>query len=178
MKSIRHKYQELGVEEFYKTQGNDYVNPHKDKLTKTVKIISNLWELDLNNSLDLCCGSGEITSVLDCSEGNDPYTYESYIKNTGKPCMTHTFDDIMHGKLTKQYNMIICSYALHLAEPSKLPQIIYQLSRICNQFLLISPHKKPEIKKDWGMTLDNSAYMEGIRIKLYKTNDKFRNNIK
>jgi len=170
MEAIRNKYSELGVDEYYRLHGNDYINPHLERLTSSVKMINHLWKLDLTNSLDLCCGSGEITSLLDCNEGCDPYTYQSYINNTGKPCMRFSFDDIMHGNLTKQYNTIVCSYALHLADKSKLPQIIYQLSRICNNFLLISPNKKPEIHEDWGMVLDNSAYINGVRIKYYKCN--------
>lgn len=169
MDSIRDKYSQLGVDNYYKIYGNEYVNPHLEQLTSSISIVKDFWKLDLSNSLDLCAGSGEITSLLDCSEGCDPYTYESYIKNTGKPCMRYSFDDIMQGKLDKEYNTIICSYALHLADKSKLPQIIYQLSRICNSFLLISPNKKPDIKEEWGMVLDNSTYIDGIRIKLYNT---------
>lgn len=169
MEAIRNKYSELGVDEYYKLHGNDYVNPHLEKLTSAVGTIKHFWKLDSSNSLDLCCGSGEITSVFDCTEGCDPYTYESYIEKTGKPCMRFTFDDIMHGKLDKKYKTIVCSYALHLADQSKLPQIVYQLSRICDNFLLITPNKKPEIKEEWGMECVNNAYLHGIRIKLYKT---------
>lgn len=169
MEAIRNKYAELGVDEYYKQHGNDYVNPHLKELTSAVRIIKDFWKLNLGTTLDLCSGSGEMTTILGCDEGCDPYTFESYTNNTGKPCMQYSFDDIMHGKLDKKYNTIVCSYALHLADTSKLPQIIYQLSRICNNFLLISPNKKPDIRKEWGMVLDNQAYIHGIRIKLYKT---------
>jgi len=169
MEAIRNKYSKLGVDEYYRIHGNDYVNPHLERLISSLTSIKELWDLDTSNSLDLCAGSGEITSILNCNEGCDPYTYQSYMKNTGKPCMRLSFDDIMHGKLTKQYNIIICSYALHLVDKSKLPQIIYQLSCVCDYFLLISPNKKPVINESWGMSLNNSEYLNGVRIKLYKT---------
>lgn len=169
MEAIRNKYAELGVDEYYKQHGNDYVNPHLDRLTSSVRMIKDFWKLDLTNSLDLCAGSGEITSILGCTEGCDPYTFESYTEKTGKPCMQYSFDDIMHGRLDKNYKTIVCSYALHLADRSKLPLIVYQLSLVCNEFILISPNKKPEINEDWGMTLDNQAYLNGVRIRLYKT---------
>jgi hypothetical protein len=167
--SIRSSYEKYGVDDYYQTFGNEYSNPHIDRLTESLNIVNHSWKLNTVNSLDLCAGGGEITSVLGCTEGCDPYTHELYRKNTGNNCYEYSFDDIMHGKLTKKYDTIICSYALHLAEPSKLPQIIYQLSCICKTFLLITPNKKPLIKNEWGMRLNNEAYINGIRFKLYET---------
>lgn len=169
LNSIRDLYSEMGVAEFYERCGGEYLNPHFDSLSKAVKVTSINWELDLSHTLDLCCGGGEITSVLDCDVGCDPYTHELYRKNTNKPCFEHNFDDIMHGKLEGNYSTIICSYALHLVDKSKLPQIIWQLSQKCEWFLIVSPNKKPEIKEEWGMTLANHAYMNRIRLRLYKS---------
>ena len=99
MESIRSKYEEMGVDKYYQLHGNEYVNPHLEDLTYTLGLIKHLWKLDFTNSLDLCAGSGEMTNILGCTEGSDPYTSKSYIEKTGKACMTHTFDDIMHGNL-------------------------------------------------------------------------------
>lgn len=168
-KAIRTNYEEMGVEDYYLKFGNDYVNPHKKRLEFIPTLLKELWRVNIGHSLDLCAGSGEITSLMDCNEGCDPYTHESYRKRTGKPCMRFSFDDIFEGKLKKEYKTIFCSYALHLADKSKLPQIIYQLSCICENFIVISPTRKPHIKEEWGMTLENEAYMEGVRLRLYKT---------
>lgn len=169
MKHIRKEYENHGVDNFYSKYWNQYKNPHFEDIRTAIKILKNAWELKIGHSLDLCAGGGEITSILDCSEGCDPYTHELYVKNTGKPCLTYSFDDIFDGKLTKKYDTIICSYALHLADKSKLPQIIYQLSCICEQFLLISPTKKPILNDNWGLKLVNEGMIFGVKVRLYKT---------
>lgn len=166
---IREEYQNIGVDGFYKIHGNNYINPHYDKLYDTLFPLKDKWSLKLNNSLDLCCGSGEITRIFNCIEGCDPYTHNNYTNSVNKPCMRFSFDDIMHGKLDKQYDTIICSYALHLADTNKLPLIIYQLSLICEYLMIISPHKKPLLKDEWGINLINEFYVNKIRVRLYKT---------
>jgi hypothetical protein len=49
------------------------------------------------------------------------------------------------------YDLIICSFALHLlTEPSELFALLYELSTKCRWLAVIAPHKKPEIKDGWG----------------------------
>lgn len=169
MEHIRTQYENHGVDGFYSKFGNGYINPHFDNIKNALEIITVTWELNIGHSLDLCAGGGEITSLLDCSEGCDPYTYELYVNNTGKSCLKYSFDDIFDGKLTNTYDTIVCSYALHLADKSKLPQIVYQLSCVCNNLLIISPTKKPIIDEIWGFKAINEAYISGVRVRLYKT---------
>ena len=71
----------------------------------------------------------------------------------------------------QKYDTIVCSYALHLCDSSKLPIVIYQLSLITNRLIVISPHKKPKINEEWGFNLTENYYLNKIRIKIYKSNN-------
>jgi len=72
-------------------------------------------------------------------EGLDPYTYNLYQKKTGKLCLNYSFKDIAQGRLKRKYDLVICSFALHLAEESLLPFILYNLSLITDKLIIISP---------------------------------------
>ncbi len=67
---IRHKYEAMGVENYYQKYGNNYVNPHEMKinfaLDKFLFNDENEWisQIDFSYILDLCCGSGEMTIYL------------------------------------------------------------------------------------------------------------------
>ena len=152
--SVRHGYHKFGVIEYYKKHSEDYTNPHyyiiKDLLKECIKVV------DIGESiLDLCCGSGEATKILTelgdyPIDGLDPYTLPAYKKNTGKECLMYDFKDIVSGALeNKKYDTIICSFAMHLCEESMLNSLLYQLSRISKQLIIITPHKRPEIKTWW-----------------------------
>ena len=167
MDSIRNKYKAIGVTKYYKIHGDEYVNPHFKKLKTTLPLFIN--KETLGRSLDLCCGSGEITKIFNCTEGLDPYTYKSYTRNTNKFCHALSFDDILNGKLNQKYDTILCSYALHLCDTSKLPIVIYQLSLITNKLIIISPHKKPKINEEWGFNLIENNYLNKIRVKTYRS---------
>ena len=54
--------------------------------------------------LDLACGSGEVTLVLNSLgvinvDGMDPYTVKAYEKRTKGRCMSTSFEDIVEGAL-------------------------------------------------------------------------------
>ncbi|CAB11505.1 hypothetical protein POMI540_1333 [Schizosaccharomyces pombe] len=87
----------------------------------------------------------------------DPFTLEAYTNRIGKPCLTLNFQDIADEKLPPSsaedgiYDLVICSFALHLlTEPSKLFSTCYALSVQCRWLLVLGPHKKPELKPEWG----------------------------
>ncbi|KIJ55122.1 hypothetical protein M422DRAFT_41190 [Sphaerobolus stellatus SS14] len=55
--------------------------------------------------------------------------------------------------------MVICSFALHLIEPSELFSLLWELSLKARWLVVLEPHKKPEIKDGWGWELwDSSAW--------------------
>ncbi|MEK8019262.1 MAG: hypothetical protein VSS75_020515, partial [Candidatus Parabeggiatoa sp.] len=60
------------------------------------------------------------------------------------------------------------SFALHLVQPSRLPTLLYQLSQIAPSLLVITPHKKPDIKPQWGWTLSQELLIERVRGRLYQ----------
>jgi 2-polyprenyl-3-methyl-5-hydroxy-6-metoxy-1,4-benzoquinol methylase len=171
--SVREGYQKLGVEDYYKEKALTYSNPHEIKIEKLMNIFFNKY-MKLNEDskiLDLCCGSGEITRILEnlgCKniKGLDPFTSELYKSKTNKDCIELNFKDIANGKLKEQFDVIFCSFALHLAEESLLPNILYNLSQISNNLVILTPHKKPDIKLYYELDLE--LYHEKIRLRKYK----------
>lgn len=149
MKGVRNGYSELGVDNYYLLHKDDYCNPHFDVIREML-----LREKITGNVLDLCCGSGEVSKVLKgCFIiGSDPYTYNLYKKNTGYSCYSFSFLDIAQGKLSSEniyFDYIICSFALHLCPVSLLPMVLYELSRVSEKLIILSPHKRPYIKEYW-----------------------------
>ena len=174
--SVHSKYKEHGVKNFYKWFYDEYKNPHEPIIKKSLLYINDNWKIDFNNVLDLACGTGEITRIMidlgyNNIEGVDAYSCDYYNKQTNKTCKPISFDGIIKGDLdNKKYTTIICSFALHLLEPSKLPIFLYKLSEISKQLLIISPHKKPEIKEEWGWTIENEITIDKVRIRLFNNN--------
>lgn len=164
MDAIRNMYKNIGVDNFYKVYGNTYENPHKEIINHLLK------DVNIKGSiLDLCCGSGEVTkNFLDKDIiGCDPYTYNLYEKNTNKKCLNYDFKDIAKGSLDSyKFNNIICSFALHLCEESMLNLILYQLACISERLIIITPHKKPEIKNYWY--LEKETIYKKVRLREYR----------
>lgn len=172
LESIRDEYEKHGVAGYYEKFGNQYKNPHETELQEALNWVIHNWNLKFDKVLDLSAGSGEMSKILisngyDNVEGSDPYTCSLYQKETGKNCQKLNFDDIMKG-IKGSYSTIICSYALHLCDKSKLPQVIWQISQVCDNFLVLGPSKNPEIREDWGLKLNNSTSIGGVKIRWYK----------
>lgn len=152
--SIRGGYEDMGVEDFYKKKGNEYINPHLQDIEESIEMIDDLDIVDLSNVLDLAAGTGEVTNILnglgyDNIEGLDLYLCDEYENNTGNKCMKMSFGDVQRGQLkNKKYSTIICSYALHLADKSILHGLLWELSLISEYLVILSPTKKPEISED------------------------------
>ena len=73
----------------------------------------------------------------------------------------------MQGALqNRRYDTIICSYAMHLCEESMLNNLLYQLSLIANTLIIITPHKRPEIK-NWWYEVESFKY-NGVTLKVYR----------
>lgn len=174
--AIRTQYEAVGVENYYKENANSYKNPHE----KSIKnILENfLFERDIDKNiriLDLCCGGGEISKILLNNgfkniSGLDPFTHELYKKQTGLECDIYDFKDLATGKFKKEFDLIICSFALHLAPESMLPNILYNLNT--SNLIIISPNKKPQINSIFNLNItlgqgqNNTIYLK------YYTKDK------
>lgn len=173
-KAIRNHYAEQGVQQYYEQQGAAYRNPHEPVVRILLERIVPHWQLDLTHVLDLAAGSGEATLALrnlgaTSIDATDPYTYTAYETRTGSPCERYTFEDIAQGVFgDRSYSLIVCSFALHLIAVSWLPMVCMQLSEITTQFVILTPHKRPEIKQDWGWRLHETVMHERVRARYYQ----------
>ncbi len=173
--SIRKRYLEQGVEGYYRQHGANYRNPHEAALRTALSIFVPQQPFDLSHVLDLACGSGEVTLWLRTIgvhnvTGIDPYTHQAYYERTRLTASRLTFEQIATGAIsTKTYSLIICSYALHLVAQSRLPTVCYQLARSADHLLLLMPHKRPNIRADWGWRLRNEQVIERVRCRAYQS---------
>ena len=173
-KSIREGYQGYGIQGFYEHFGDEYRNPHEFAIRNILQLAIKKWNLNLRKVLDLACGSGEVTLTLrnlgyTDIDGIDPYTYKAYLRRTGKKAELYTFEQIASGILTgRKYSLIICSFALHLLEVSRLPLLVYQLGLIADSMIIITPHKRPYLKKGWGWVCLDEIVVDGVRARFYK----------
>jgi hypothetical protein len=176
MKNIRNLYQKHGVKEFYQNFGKEYRNPHEQIVKNIISELYTSDELNFENVLDLACGSGEVTVILqelgcDTVQGCDPYTYEAYFNRIGNTALRLSFEDIQTGALKdRKYSLIICSFALHLLDLSRLPGLIFELSNITNNLVVITPHKKPYLDQSWGFKLIREDIVDRVRVRVYESN--------
>ncbi len=170
MNSIRESYATLGVKTFYKDFGHSYSNPHEIAIHNCLDAALATWKLDLTNVLDLACGSGEVTSHLKATNivGIDPYTHEAYYKRTGKNAFKYTFEEIAAGSISDhRYSLIICSFALHLVDLSRLPTLCLALAQISPNMLILTPNKKPIINHGWNKPQE--LYVDRVRARYYES---------
>lgn len=176
-KAIRNLYQEQGVENYYRDSGAAYENPHFEQI-RTL-LIHNKSRIDYSAVLDFCCGSGEVSLVLRElgfeTTASDPFTQEAYFKNFEKDCLSYSFDDIIKGKLEGKYSAIICSFAMHLCPEKQLFPLVYNLFQHSSQLIIITPHKRPELEKLEGVSLNFEDFAltergKKVRLKAYSFN--------
>jgi 2-polyprenyl-3-methyl-5-hydroxy-6-metoxy-1,4-benzoquinol methylase len=175
IRAIRHEYQDLGVEGFYRREGSSYRNPHEPQIQKSLDVVVRERGLDLSRVLDLAAGSGEVTLALrklgaSNIDAIDPYAHDAYVSRTGAPASRETFEEIAAGALAgRNYSLIVCSFAMHLFEDSRLARLTYQLSCIGDRLLILTPHKRPRLREEWGWTLDHERVVQRVRSRLYRS---------
>ena len=173
--SIRGNYERHGARDYYRRFGATYRNPHEPAVRRAITSAVATWQPDLSRVLDLAAGSGEATLALrglgaaDVG-GIDPYTAEAYQRRVGKPAEVLGFEDVAAGALAgRRYTLVVCSFALHLCEPSRLPAVAYQLSLIAPALLILTPHKRPVIRPQWGWELVGERVTERVRARFYRS---------
>ncbi len=171
---VSDKYRSMGVEEFYIQKGGSYRNPHEFAVKEI--LVELLSEIDTNAyMLDLACGSGESTLAMEqCGmskiDSIDPYTHEAFRRRVGRQAEKFTFEQIANGGLKdRKYDVIVCSFAMHLMEVSRLPTLCYQLSTIAECLIIITPIKRPEIKRGWGWTLEKETMKHRVKARTYQS---------
>ena len=133
------------------------------------------WKLDLTHVLDLAAGSGEATMALrehgsTRIDACDPYLYAQYQRRTGSPCERFSFANVAAGALAgRRYSLVVCSFALHLAEPSRLPAVCQQLGLVSPALLILTPHNRPEIRAEWAWTKAGELIWARVRCRLYRS---------
>jgi 2-polyprenyl-3-methyl-5-hydroxy-6-metoxy-1,4-benzoquinol methylase len=171
--SIRAEYETHGVAEFYQQQGAHYANPHEPAIRSAIIMAVDRYQLDLACVLDLACGSGEVTMSLrqlGCQDiqGVDPYTGTAYQKRTGLKTEPLHFEQIAAGALAgRDYSLIVCSFALHLLERSRLPLVCARLAEVSPRLLILTPHKRPALRPEWGWQLDAEFTHQRVRVRSY-----------
>lgn len=179
---VRDGYSKIGVDRYYLEYGNEYKNPHFSTIKQ---LIQN--ENISGRVLDLACGNGEATICLDSSQtsvvGCDPYLDSQYIVNTLKGCYSLSFDDIVKGRAVSfvgekewviddwDFDVIICSFAMHLCDGSKLETLCYQLSLVAKELIIITPNKRPNIS-DSFWNLDSEKMINRVRLRRYTSKMK------
>lgn len=171
--AIRGQYERHGSDGYYRRFGGEYRNPHEPIVRESILTAIERWKPDLSNVLDLAAGSGEATLALREAgaahiDGIDPYTFEAYLGRTGGTAEPISFNQISAGALAgRRYGLIVCSFALHLCEASRLPRLAYQLASIAPALLVLTPHKRPEIRREWGWNLLEEFLSDRVRTRMY-----------
>jgi hypothetical protein len=172
-RAIRHEYQARGIAGFYRERGSEYRNPHEPQVRESLGIAVREWKLNLTHVLDLAAGSGEVTLALrelgaTRIDGIDPYTSQAYLERTGQIAGRETFEQIAQDALAgRRYSLIVCSFAMHLIEPSRLPKLAYALHQVGDSLLILTPHKRPEIRAASGWELTREMLVRRVRSRLY-----------
>jgi SAM-dependent methyltransferase len=174
-KSVREAYAQFGVETWYSSHGSEYRNPHEEGVRHAVA--SFVRRFPPGRVLDLACGSGEVTLALrdvgvelDRIDGCDPFTAEAYRARTGKEALPWSFIELTRG-LEREYGTVVCSFALHLCPPSWLPVLVRSLAWSSQALLVLTPHKRPELRSSWGMGLEEERYFveHRVRARFYRS---------
>ncbi|HLG42635.1 MAG TPA: class I SAM-dependent methyltransferase [Planctomycetota bacterium] len=171
--SIRALYERHGAAAYYRKHGDLYRNPHERIIGELLGRAMAAWVLRPGRTLDLACGSGEVTIALQRLgfariDGIDPHTAESYRARTGREAERGTFEQIAAGALSgRRYDLIVCSFALHLVEPSRLPLLFVRLREISETLLVLTPHKRPQVKSGTGWRQLAEILHERVRARLY-----------
>lgn len=173
--SIRAGYQRDGVERYYREHGGHYANPHGDVVHALIRRCVREWSLELSRVLDLAAGAGEATIALRAAgagqiDAIDPYTAAAYERATGAGCEPLRFEDVAAGAIRgRRYTLVVCSFALHLVESSRLPAVVMELAAISPALLVLTPHKRPVLKDAWGYRLLAETLHQRVRARLYAT---------
>ncbi len=69
----------------------------------------------------------------------------------------------------KCYSLIVCSYALHLCELSKLELVCNCLAKVGKKLLVVSPYKAPFINRKMGWNLLYENVEQRVRVRLYES---------
>jgi hypothetical protein len=178
---VRNEYADHpgGAQGWYREAGASYRNPHSAAVASTVDLAVHRWPslfASPSSVLDFCCGSGEVTRALIDSgveplriSSSDPFTGLAFTAACPERTLIGewTFADVEQGALGGFYwTTVICSYAFHLCEQSRLAAVCTQLALVAEHLVIITPHKRPELSADWGFALVDEHRDTKLRVRL------------
>ncbi|MDB5295763.1 MAG: hypothetical protein JWO31_1746 [Phycisphaerales bacterium] len=178
-RSIRAEYERLGPAVYYRLHGPAYRNPHEASVAEALRRAVGRWRPDLSRVLDLAAGSGEATLALrtlgaGAIYGIDPFTHAAYARRTGSPAERFTFEDVAAGALAgRRYSLVVCSFAMHLCDPSRLPGLATQLALVAPALWVVTPHKRPHLLPGWGWTVEAEMVVERVRVRGHRSTMTF-----
>jgi SAM-dependent methyltransferase len=174
--SIRGNYEKFGVVGYYSKHGNSYSNPHYPEIQSCLKLV--ISDLKVDSVLDLACGSGEVTKFLKDEIGNeikviescDPFTQEAFKQRLGYYPHNWSFQDIADGVLeSKEFDLCVSSFALHLMNSSQLFSTLFELANRCKRLLILSPNKHPLVKSNTCWELERHFVHQRVHVRLYRS---------
>lgn len=133
--------------------------------------------------LDLACGSGEAAiawhawlrdmTAFDrlALTACDPYCMEAFRTRTGLPNVSGwSFEDVQGGCLEgRRFDVVVCSFAMHLLDESRLFATLRELSVVARWLFLLSPHKRPQVKEGCGWQLVHEQVHERVHVRVYES---------
>lgn len=67
------------------------------------------------------------------------------------------------------FDLCVCSFALHLCDPSCLFITLYQLSCRCSWLAVLAPHKQPTVREEHGWAAVQAWRVERVHVRLYRS---------
>ena len=171
--ALRPLYEKLGANAYYAAHGGGYRNPHEPIISRLLLEAARARHSKPLSVLDLACGSGEVTMGLreagwENFTACDPHTGAAYQERTGQRAQTWSFSDIADGALAEHsFDLVVCSFALHLCEVSRLHGVLSALSLATPELWILTPHKRPEITLRHGWRLVSETLRERVRLRVY-----------
>jgi len=163
-----------GVDRHYQTHALDYRNPHEPIVHDLLLRASRELQVDWSAVLDLAAGSGEVTRGVAAFASNvtaiDPFTHAGYARATCRPCRELSFEQIARGALdAERFSVVVCSFAMHLCPESVLPTLCLALARVAPTLLILTPHKRPAVRPEWGWALSHELMDHRVRLRQYRS---------
>lgn len=168
--SIRKEYEKLGVDTYYSDHAETYHNPHA---SFALSCLDQLWKAEFKTVLDFACGDGLVSKHLAKTQkstkvmGCDKFLFFRYQRETLNKCFQFSFEDIANGHFQMPHvDVIVFSYAIDLVEHSYLNNLLYGLSTIADNLIVIRPNNHSIDHFAW--TVEKSVKVEKSRGVLYK----------
>ena len=171
MTSIREQYDAVGIDQYYLKYGNEYSNPHERDVVSCLKSLYN--ENRHKAVFDFACGDGLVSKWIGQRSyivGNDCYMKERYVNETGNKCYGYSFKEFINfnNSFEERFDLTVISYALDLCDKDIVPMLLYRLSLISNELIIIRPNNHLIDSPYW--TLSNTHTNRKSKASMYISN--------